>query len=217
MSRIIFIFFIFIFFSCSSESNEASTDVKEITPEKIQKTPEETSSKNPNQDQPDVKRKKPVRLGKAPVRLAMQEKIEKMHEDLMNQMETGFNKSDIEKYAKESEMYISIYGDSLAAEYIFNAADLYRGVGEYNKALELWYLVYKGYDQEHPKAPHAMFQCGFTYDTILEKKDLAKTLYSMFLQSYPNHTLASDVKNLMKNLNKSPEDLIKEFQKKNKN
>ncbi|MEM6967214.1 MAG: hypothetical protein AAF573_20800 [Bacteroidota bacterium] len=215
MSRIIFILLIFLFFSCSSESNETATNVKAISPTETQKTPAATSSKNPAQNQPNVKRKPPVRLGKAPVRLAMQEKIEKMHEDLMNQMETGFNKDDIEKYAKESEMYVSIYGDSLAAEYVFNAADLYQGIGEYKRALELWYLVYKGYDKKHPKAPHAMFQCGFTYDTVLERKDLAKTLYSMFLKSYPNHALASDVKILMKNLNKSPEDLVKEFQKKN--
>ena len=135
----------------------------------------------------------------------------------MNQLDSGLDPLKVAAYAKESEMYMSTFGDSLAAEYVFNAADLYNGIGYFDKALEMWYLVYKPYEQEHPKAPHALFQCGFLYDNILGRKDLAKNLYNRFLRKYPNHHLASDVKALMKNLDKSPEDLIKEFQKKNQN
>ena len=36
-------------------------------------------------------------------------KLDKMHENLMNQMETGFNPQDITDYAKEANLYISIY------------------------------------------------------------------------------------------------------------
>ena len=162
--------------------------------------------------------KKPsVRIGTAPIRLATQEKLDLMHEKLMNQMETGFIKKNVVAYAKEAELYMSIYGDSLAAEHLFNAADLYRGIGDFTKALDTWYIVYKSYDRDgHPKAPHAMFQCGFTYDSILNNKYLAKTLYKMFLKRYPDHALAKDATLLLANMDKSPEDLIKEFQKKNK-
>jgi hypothetical protein len=38
----------------------------------------------------------------------------------------------------------------------------------------------------------------------------------MFLKRYPDHALAKDATLLLANMDKSPEDLIKEFQKKNK-
>ncbi len=200
--------------SCTSETSTSKTDsTSEISIE----TPKEISSDTSKTDGVTSPKKAPARLGTAPVRLAMQEKLDKMHANLMSQMETGFNPQEITDYAKEANLYISIYGDSLAAEHLFNAADLYRGVGDYEKALDTWYIVYKSYDQdEHPKAPHAMFQCGFTYDSVLNNKKLAKSLYQMFLKRYPDHDLAKDAKMLLANLDKSPEDLIKEFQKKNR-
>ncbi|MFK8006856.1 MAG: tol-pal system YbgF family protein [Saprospiraceae bacterium] len=200
--------------SCTSETSTSKTNpISESSVE----TPKEITADTSNINTNDTPKKAPVRLGTAPVRLASQKKLDKMHENLMKQMETGFAAKDVVAYAKEAELYMSIYGDSLAAEHLFNAADLYRGIGDYTKALDTWYVVYRSYDRDgHPKAPHAMFQCGFTYDSVLNKKDLAKTLYNMFLKRYPNHALAKDAKLLLANLDKSPEDLIKEFQKKNK-
>ncbi len=213
MKNIIGLVIIILIGGCSSETSSPKTDPISETPIEA---PKEIISDTTNEAKTFTRKKAPVRLGTAPVRLAMQEKLDKMHENLMNQMETGFNPQDITDYAKEANLYISIYGDSLAAEHLFNAADLYRGIGDYEKALDTWYIVYKSYDRDgHPKAPHAMFQCGFTYDSVLGNKDLAKTLYTMFLKRYPNHALAKDAKMLLANLDKSPEDLIKEFQKKN--
>ncbi|MFK7774183.1 MAG: tol-pal system YbgF family protein [Saprospiraceae bacterium] len=209
------LFMILLFLgSCTSESSVSSTNSDSET---STETPKEITSDTSKTETTVTTKKAPARLGTAPVRLASQEKLDKMHENLMNQMETGFATKDVIAYAKEAELYMSIYGDSLAAEHLFNAADLYRGIGDYTKALDTWYIVYRSYDRDgHPKAPHAMFQCGFTYDSVLNKKDLAKTLYNMFLKRYPDHTLAKDAKLLLANLDKSPEDLIKEFQKKNK-
>lgn len=209
-----FVIILLFFGSCTSETSTPKTESPLNVPLETSKEITSDTSKTAK----DVTLKKaPVRLGTAPVRLAMQEKLDKMHENLMKQMDTGFNLRDITAYAKEANLYISIYGDSLAAEHLFNAADLYRGAGDYDKALETWYIVYKSYDRDgHPKAPHAMFQCGFTYDSVLNNKDLARTLYKMFLKRYPDHSLAKDAKLLLANLDKSPEDLIKEFQKKNK-
>lgn len=205
-----------LFFFLGSCTSQTSTPKTEPISETAVETPQEITSDTSKTEEVTTPKKAPVRIGTAPVRLALQEKLDKMHENLMKQMDTGFNHKDITVYAKEANVYISIYGDSLAAEHLFNAADLYRGVGDYEKALDTWYIVYKSYDRDgHPKAPHAMFQCGFTYDSVLNNKDLAKTLYKMFLKRYPDHALAKDAKLLLANLDKSPEDLIKEFQKKN--
>ena len=199
--------------SCTSETSTSTTDAVAETSTEI---PKEITSETSNTEENLTPKKTPVRVGTAPIRLATQEKLDNMHESLMTQMETGFVAKDVVAYAKEAELYMSIYGDSLAAEHLFSAAELYRAIGDYTKALDTWYIVYRSYDRDgHPKAPHAMFQCGFTYDSILNKKDLAKTLYKMFLKRYPDHALAKDTKLLLANLDKSPEDLIKEFQKKN--
>jgi len=209
--QIFFFSLLLTFAACTSEqatTKEVKTETSTIS-ETTEDIKEVTLKTVPT-------KKEPVRLGTAPKRLEMQETIEKMHENLMNQMVASkLNSKDIDAYHKESELYMSIYGDTLAAEYIFNAADLYQGIGDYKKAIEMWYLVYKGYAKEHPKAPHAMFQCAFTYDGVLGRKDLAKTLYTKFLKTYPDHELVKDATALLKNLDKSPEDLIKEFKKKN--
>ena len=210
--------------SCTSEP--AKTSIKEKKVESTAPSPttpleasEYIKSVHSEMDTKGAKREKPSPLGRAKSRLKMQEDMYAAHEKLMKQVESTGEISEIEvvKYAKDSEMYMSIYGDSLAAEYAFNAADLYRGIGDYKKAMEMWLLVYKAYDREHPKAPHALFQCAFTYDSVLDRKDLAKNLYTSFLKKYPNHNLAKDAQLSLKNIDKSPEDLIKEFQKKNQN
>lgn len=215
MKYILGLIVVFLFLgSCSSDTSNSTTNLDAETSTEI---PREISTDTSDIDANVTSKNVPARLGTAPVRIASQVKLDKMHKNLMKQMETGFAAKDVVTYAKEAELYMSIYGDSLAAEHLFNAGELYRAVGDYTKALETWYVVYRSYDQDgHPKAPHAMFQCGFTYDSILDKKDLAKTLYQMFLKRYPDHALAKDAKLLLANLDKSPEDLIKEFQKKNK-
>lgn len=212
--------------SCTSESSTTSNSIKEKKVD--QKTPTKTADPLPTEIIKSVssemetkgkKREKSAPLGRGKSRLQMQEDMYNTHEKLMKQIEaTGeISKAEVIKYAKDGEMYMSIYGDSLAAEYAFNAADLYRGIGDYTKALNMWLLVYKAYAKDHPKAPHALFQCAFTYDSVLDRKDLAKTLYTSFLKKYPDHSLAKDAQLSLNNLDKSPEDLIKEFQKKNQN
>ncbi len=217
-----FIFFFSIFLalgSCSSDT-PSSTKEKEIKPVATTSLPAETTE-NPTSEVEvkSPKKNKPAPLGRGKARLKMQDDLYNAHQKLMTQMEsTGkLSEAEVVKYAKDSELYMSVYGDSLAAEYAFNAADLYRGIGDYKRALDMWLLVYKAYDRDHPKAPHALFQCAFAYDTVLDRKDLAKTLYSSFLAKYPDHHLAKDVQLSLKNIDKSPEDLIKEFQKKNQN
>lgn len=212
-NSVLLLFFLFLLGACSSESSENATEVtqpKESLPV-VEQTPLDTATFKPNM----LTKKAPVRLGKAPVRLKMQEDMEKTHERLMEQMDKGLDPKEVQKYFKDAELYMSIYGDSLAAEYMFNAADLYNGVGEYTRALEAWHFVYVGYDLKHPKAAPALFQCAFLYDGILARKDLAKVLYTKFLRKYPKHPLANDAKVLLANLDKSPEDMVKEFQKKN--
>ena len=62
----------------------------------------------------------------------------------------------------------------------------------------------------HPAA----FQT-FTFDNDLHDKETAKKYYQEFLDHYPKHKMAGDVKLLMATLTKTDAQLIEEFERKN--
>ena len=69
---------------------------------------------------------------------------------------------------------------------------------------------------QHPKAPTALFMMGFIYENDLGDLNKAKETYQTFLNRYPNDPdYADDAQNALKFLGKSPEEIIREFEKKN--
>jgi tetratricopeptide (TPR) repeat protein len=103
--------------------------------------------------------------------------------------------------------------DTLSPMFLFKAAEVARGLGNYNLAINLWGQMEKQYPT-HSKAPEALMLKAFTYDTHLKQLDIAARFYKSFLTQYPKHPLAKDVQLLYEvaNSGKSPEELIKEFQ-----
>jgi TolA-binding protein len=70
---------------------------------------------------------------------------------------------------------------------------------------------------QHKKAPTALFMIGFVQENDLGDISKAKTTYESFLQKYPNDPdFADDAQNAIKMLGKSPDDIIKEFEKQGK-
>ena len=199
--NIILVFFILSLFSCRFENNsnpepEADTTI-------IQSESENSSSKTSTTSQTDLS-----------IREQMQLELTELHKKLISQMDTGIDPQGVAKYLKESESYMNLYGDSLAAEHIFQAADLASGIGDHENALNYWRIVYQAYAQDnHPKVPHAIFSVAFLYENVLDRKDLAKTMYKQLLAKFPDHELAAETVKILKNIDKSPEDLIKGFQR----
>lgn len=103
--------------------------------------------------------------------------------------------------------------DSLSPEYLFKAADLYRAKHQYQPALDLYSQIQTDYPN-YKKVPQTIFLQGFVYENDLKDMDKAKERYSAFLEKYPEHELAKDVQFSLNNLGRSPEDIIKEFNKK---
>jgi tetratricopeptide (TPR) repeat protein len=64
-----------------------------------------------------------------------------------------------------------------------------------------------------PKAPQAAFMRAFTLENNLNDLPNAKIAYQDFLKKYPKDDFADDAQMALKNLGKSPEDLVKEFEK----
>ncbi len=104
--------------------------------------------------------------------------------------------------------------DSMSAEYLFRAADLTNGIHQPEKAIELYQRI-----QRYPtysKTSIALFLQGFISETELNDIPKAKEYYEKFLEQYPDHKLANDVRVSLANLGKSPGELIKEFEAKAK-
>ena len=121
-----------------------------------------------------------------------------------------------QELVKKSQSYSELHPqDKKTAAVLFKAADLARGIGQYGKAIQLWGKVWRNYP-DFDKAPDAVFMQAFTYENNLGDIQNAKRYYLQFIEKFPKNPLREQAVIALKNLGKSPEDLIKEFQKNEK-
>lgn len=117
---------------------------------------------------------------------------------------------------KDYEAFAANYpSDTNGANYLFKAADFYRYMHKPLRSIELYSKVYEGYPTIS-KRPYALFLQGFIYENEVGNPNAAKNLYEKFLEAYPTHPIANDVRTTLNNLGKTPEQLIQEFQEKAK-
>lgn len=99
------------------------------------------------------------------------------------------------------------------AAVLLKAAGLAKTIEKPQKAVELYGKIANDMPQ-HAKAPTALFMLAFVYENDLGDLATAKTTYELFLQRYPNDPdFADDAQNSLKMLGKSPEEIIREFEK----
>jgi TolA-binding protein len=130
---------------------------------------------------------------------------------------------DVKKTAGEAQLFVekaTAYAtafpqDSTAADWLFKAADVSRGLGEFGKAIQLWGKVWREFP-DNEKAPDALFLQGFTYDSNLQDATNASRYYKRFLETYPDHPYVPEVEKLLAVINTDPDELIKEFEKNRK-
>ncbi|MBI1227501.1 MAG: tetratricopeptide repeat protein [Bacteroidetes bacterium] len=103
--------------------------------------------------------------------------------------------------------------DSLSVKYLSKAGETARLLHQYDKAFEIFDKIEKNYPSSK-EAASAMFMKAFTLDNDMKKYDEAKPVYEAFIQKYPNDEFADDAQFLLKNLGKSPEEIIKGFEQK---
>ncbi len=102
--------------------------------------------------------------------------------------------------------------DSMAVEYLFKAADISMNLNEANKAINLYNRIIDNYP-DFRKVPECLFLKGYVYENYLGDLKTAKQIYMEFLEKYPENDFADDAQISIENLGKSPEELIKEFEK----
>jgi outer membrane protein assembly factor BamD (BamD/ComL family) len=105
--------------------------------------------------------------------------------------------------------------DSNSADYLFNAAEVASAIKMTQSSL----LYFEKFEKQYPtnsKAPMALFLQGFIYENDLSDFGKATIKYQEVIKKYPNSKIAVDAQACINNLGKSPEELINEFEEKNK-
>lgn len=105
--------------------------------------------------------------------------------------------------------------DPKAPDYLFKAGEVSMGINMNFDALGYFQRLERDYPK-HPKASHALFLQAFIWDNKLNDDGKAEFLYKQFLEKYPMHEMAKDAQFSLEHLGKSDEDLIKEFEQKQK-
>ncbi len=118
----------------------------------------------------------------------------------------------IKMYLKYADQF---QDDTLSPEYLFRAGDIANGIGKSKDALGYFGRVARY--PNYKKVATALFLQGFVCENSLGDVDGARKYYKKFLEQYPNHKLANDVKNSLSHLGKTPEELILEFESNEKN
>ena len=106
-------------------------------------------------------------------------------------------------------------GNPEAADYLYKAADLSLNLNNPKQSLDLYNQIIYQYP-EYKKAPECLFLMGYIYENYMQELGKAKEIYESFLQKYPDHDFADDARVSIENLGKSPEELIRSFEEKNK-
>ena len=103
--------------------------------------------------------------------------------------------------------------DTAAPQYLYKALNLAMGTDQGEKAMELADRTLNEYPKSD-KIAETIFLKAFIYENLLSNLGLAQKTYNDFLSRFPDHELADDAQAALDNLGKSPEELIREFEKK---
>jgi tetratricopeptide (TPR) repeat protein len=143
---------------------------------------------------------------KAYTKIAENEKL--LHSDSTMVVNSRLANDLVVSYISFAEQFPS---DTLSPEYLFRAAEVSSGIGNPVKAIELYKQVYEKYPS-YKRSSYSLFLQGFVYENQLRDTANARKIYSLFIEKYPSHPLARDVKFSIDNLGKSEEELIREFE-----
>jgi outer membrane protein assembly factor BamD (BamD/ComL family) len=105
--------------------------------------------------------------------------------------------------------------DSVTPKFLFKAASLAMSSRQYQRALSFYDNIYTKYPNFN-QAPDCIFVEGFIYDSFLKDTAKAHAKYQEVITKFPNNNLAQQAKAAIAALGKSDEELIKEFEEKNK-
>lgn len=138
--------------------------------------------------------------------------IVRMEESIFQKAKRGIiDSAEISKLLLAYETFADKHpNDPNTPAFLYKAADFYRYMHRPLKSIQLYDRIYQNYPK-FDKHPYTLFLQGFIFENELANLEAAKSKYNEFLKAFPNHTIAKDVQLSLRNLGKTPEQLIEEF------
>lgn len=134
---------------------------------------------------------------------------EKIYNDSLNRIEYRIANT----FIGSSEIYAALLPESASsADKLYKAAEVARSIRSFDKALELYKVIYDKYP-DHEKAPQSLFMQAFTLDSDLKRVEEARDIYKAFISTYPEDDFADDAQVLLDNLGKDDEEIIEAITK----
>jgi TolA-binding protein len=99
-----------------------------------------------------------------------------------------------------------------ADEYLFKAGEIAMGANLTVKAIRYLTTLYDEYPRYKNRA-YGLFLLGFIQENQANNLNEAKRIYEQFLVEFPGHEMVDDARASIKNLGKSPEQIIREFER----
>jgi len=144
-----------------------------------------------------------------------QQAIQEMEDALMKEQSGVLDEAMAEEMIKKYVDFVNKnFNHELSPGYLFKAADISVNMNQPNRGVKFLDDLEKNYPA-YEKMPEVLFLKAFVYENYMSSPEKAKEIYLDFLNRYPEHELADEVKVLIMNVGKSPEELFKEFEAKN--
>ena len=148
----------------------------------------------------------------------------KTDKELFDEAQKNLKENKIPEAVTNFDKIATKYSDSkLAPEALSQLAAIYqnkmdKSISEKDN-LEKAVSLFKRIHDEYPKseyAPSGLFMAAFISANELNKYDEATSLYEQFLKEYPDNDLAASARAELDNMGKSPEDILRNSQPKEK-
>lgn len=117
----------------------------------------------------------------------------------------------ISAYQNFATKYVN---DSLSPDYLYKAAGLANGLKRGTQAIELYETIIYNYP-DYKKIPECYFMEASTYENVQGNIGKASEYYNIFLDKFPDHQLSDDARAALKFLGKSPDELVRVFERMN--
>lgn len=129
----------------------------------------------------------------------------------------GTNKAKAEHLVRRYRDYVNMNPhDSISAEYLFKAADLNIGLGNYEASIKYLDRLTTDFPDYNRIVEIWLFK-GFIYENYMNSHANAVSTYDKLIERYPNHRLAADAQAAKDNLTLTDEELMEKFKKVNEN
>jgi outer membrane protein assembly factor BamD (BamD/ComL family) len=143
----------------------------------------------------------------------LERQITDLEEDIFSVTDQAINTDKTARLVDAYVAYADAYPrDKKSVEYLFNAGNVAMNLLDPKKAISIFDRIMQNYP-DYEKIPHCLFLKAFIYENQMNQLGQAEMLYREFLQKYPGHEFADDAELSLKNLGKSPEELLEQFQR----